>query len=71
MKICETCANGTMCHVPGALDMFERVLRRLDGERRAFVLQDKLKSYLHRADCLVSSGATHRDVCFSGFEPLS
>jgi len=69
MKICEACANAALCHVPGALDMFARVLRRLDDESRAHVLQDKLKKYLHRADCLVATGATRRDVCFAGFEP--
>lgn len=56
MRRCLACARQAACRVPRELHRFSIVAHRLEQEHRDPALQERLRFFVERADCLVEAG---------------
>lgn len=56
MTPCRTCPRHPSCRVPGELNRFHAVVRRLEQEQREPLLRERLHYFVNHQDCLVEAG---------------
>ena len=56
MTCCRTCPRRPSCRVPGELNRFHTVARRLEQEQREPLLRERLHYFVNHQDCLVEAG---------------
>ncbi len=56
MTKCQHCEHKHHCRVPGDLQRFSRVIDWLSEDGRAPNLQQRLRYYVDKPDCLVEAG---------------
>ncbi len=56
MKPCVSCPKLPLCRVPRDMQVMDKVVHRLDEERRTGALRDRLHHYLDTDQCLVECG---------------